>query len=371
VRVTNIGASPLDLSGAHFEATDAVAAAALSVASTAERLLPGASRDLPLRFSPSTTGARDAVLSVLSDDPDQPEVSVPVTTSAFDAGHILDVFHQPPEAIDVLWVIDNSGSMAQEKDRITAQIDTFIGWFDKLALDYHMGVITTDVVNPIFRGQLVGDPPFVTPRTPDAAGVLAAAIQFDGIEMGNESGLEAMEWALSEPLRSGANAGFYRPDARLAVIFVTDEPEQSGLPAAHYITFLDTLKSDPRDIFIASVVGDRDTGCRVSCGPTPQTADPGNAYLDVTEAFRGFEASICTCELAPALERMGLEATEYARTYPLSHLPTDPAELGVWVDRTVAPEWTYDAIANSVVLGTAPPAGSTVLARYPVAVRCE
>jgi hypothetical protein len=41
------------------------------------------------------------------------------------------------------------------------------------------------------------------------------------------------------------------------------------------------------------------------------------------------------------------------------------------VDRAVAREWTYDAIANAVVLGTAPPAGSTVLARYPVAVRCE
>jgi hypothetical protein len=180
-----------------------------------------------------------------------------------------------------------------------------------------------------------------------------------------------MQLALSEPLRSGYNQEFYRDDARLVIIFLSDEPDQSAPDAASYIGFLDALKPDHEKTFVAAIVGDRDDGCNNSCAGEPQDANPGTKYLDVAEAFDGFEESICTCDLAPAMERMGFESTWYVRSFPLSSPPGDASMLHVWVDGADATGWSYDEAENSVVFDSAPTLGSEVVVRYPVGHVCE
>jgi hypothetical protein len=369
VQVTNVGASPLDVTGVFLDGLDS-SIQDFSVLSLEDTLYPGDAKDVLLQFTPTAVGDVAAELDVTSDDPDEPSVVVPITGSAYDPTWQLDMFVQAPDPIDVLWVIDNSGSMWQERDRVIAALSGFFHWFEALNLDYHMGAITTDVDNPIFSGQLMGTPTFVTPQTPDPAGTLASAIDVNLLEMGPETGLAAMKLALTEPLLSGTNAGFYRPDARLVVIFLSDEPDWSVPTSADYIAFLSELKPKLDDVFVAAIVGDRDHGCNGWCDGQ-QTADPGDKYLDVAEAFHGFEESICTCDLAPSLERMGFESTWYTRSFDLTDAPGDPSLVQVWVDGVEATGWTYDAIRNAVVFDTAPPLGSEVVVRYPVDLTCE
>ena len=63
-----------------------------------------------------------------------------------------DIFDQKSAAeVDILWVIDNSDSMAAEQDKVS---NGFTGFFNQLVtsqVDYHIGVITTD---PDENGEL-------------------------------------------------------------------------------------------------------------------------------------------------------------------------------------------------------------------------
>jgi hypothetical protein len=370
VHVANVGRGPLELSGTWLDGTDPTLDA-YSSSFVEDSLPPGASVDVTLHFAPVAPGTATADLTVASDDPDELTTLVPIVGTGFDGTWKLDHFLQSPEPLDVLWVIDNSGSMWQERARVAANLHTFFDWFELLDLDYHMGVIATDIVNPIFSGRLFGSPTFVTPKTPDAAAVFARSIDFGILEMGNESGLAAMELALSDPLISGYNTGFYRNDARLVVMFISDEAEWSTPDAAHYVDFLDALKGTHDRVYVASIVGNRDHGCRGRCDATPQDAGPGNKYLDVSEAFGGFEGSICDCDLAPAMERIALDATLYLRGFPLSDVPTDPRTLQVRVDGSRVSNWVYDADRNAVVFDEAPKLGAEIWVRYQAAASCE
>lgn len=369
VQVENLGKGPLEVSAVWLEGHDETLGD-YSVEPFAGTLRSGERATVPLRFAPSFVWDATATLVVDSDDPDEPRLRVPVAGESFDPTWTLDIFHQEPDPIDVLWVIDNSGSMYQERDRVMREIERFFAWFTALELVYHMGVVTTDVLNPAYAGKLVGTPAYVTPDTPDPSGTLAAAIAYDGIEMGAEAGLQAMQLALTEPLRSGANAGFYRDDARLFVIFLTDEDDQSDPAAAAYVSFLEGLKADPSRIFVAAIVGDAEVGCTGECPDGPQEAEEGDKYLEVAAAFGGFEESICTCDLAPALERMGFESTWYARAFPLTQAVGSPSMITVWVDGETVGGWTYDPAPNAVVFETAPPVGAEIVVRYPVEDPC-
>src|SRR6476661_1736301 len=46
--------------------------------------------------------------------------------------------------IDVLWVVDNSGSMATSQQNLANNFPSFIQKFQEKAYDFQMGVVTTD-----------------------------------------------------------------------------------------------------------------------------------------------------------------------------------------------------------------------------------
>jgi hypothetical protein len=366
VTITNQGSSPLTLDGTWVEGDPSLTSSFLT-----DTLSPGDSVTMSVRFQPESVGEVLADVIVSSDDPDEPEVTVP------NLGHVSaqalsdDAFVQEADPVDVLWVIDNSSSMATEQARVAAGINSFFSWFTTLNLDYHMGVITTDIVNPIYSGRLVGSPTYIDSSTVDPAAALVTAINVGENDMGNESGLRAAELALSEPLVSTDNAGFLRPDARLVMIFLSDEPEQSDYDADHYIQFFDTLKADPGNVMASAIVGDESAGCATTCDDVPQDAQPGDKYLAVVSEFSGIFGSICTCDLTPSLDEIGMAATHYVRSFILSDTPSDPAQIVVYVDGEESTDWSYLAITNEIVFGTPPINGSEVVVRYPTSTACE
>lgn len=48
-----------------------------------------------------------------------------------------------PEEVDILWVIDNSGSMCQEQEALRDKFDQFVEQFAEENIDFHIGVTTT------------------------------------------------------------------------------------------------------------------------------------------------------------------------------------------------------------------------------------
>ncbi len=68
-----------------------------------------------------------------------------------------DVFQQRRRnTVDVLMVIDNSCSMAEEQNKLAANFSAFISAFDDIDVDWQIGVVTTDMYSEDHQGRLVG-----------------------------------------------------------------------------------------------------------------------------------------------------------------------------------------------------------------------
>ena len=69
--------------------------------------------------------------------------------------------------VDILWVVDNSPSMQEEQAQVATQFGAFTEDIDTHRLDFHIGVITTDLETEGQMGALQGTPTYITPDTPD------------------------------------------------------------------------------------------------------------------------------------------------------------------------------------------------------------
>ncbi len=166
--------------------------------------------------------------------------------------------------VDILWVVDNSGSMQEEQIELSARFDEFVIALADLQADFHMAVVTTDsgdrgvfqvepgesLQNNCFAAPellaycddiefeqrfMVSDDYLIDPDDPsqglDSARLsreFRCAATVGDCGNGFERGLQTMVEALSDENLDGPNAGFLRDDAFLVVIFLTDEDDCSN-----------------------------------------------------------------------------------------------------------------------------------------------
>lgn len=155
-----------------------------------------------------------------------------------------DVFRRP--MVDILFVVDNSGSMSSYQQNVADNMDQFIDEFSKLKLiDYHIGVISTD---PADGGQLEGNPSYVEPTTPNGLNRLKSNLKLGTNGSAWEELFGPTSKALSKKLLSGYNSGFYRQDSYLVIIFVSDAEDQSNMDAIDLMDELVALKGDKNKI---------------------------------------------------------------------------------------------------------------------------
>ncbi len=235
---------------------------------------------------------------------------------------LTDVYIQEPlRMVDVLLVIDNSGSMEEEQARLSRNFEAFIQAFVDAKVNYHVGVITTDLRNQEQAGRLVGDVRYITPETPDAAEVFASNVQVGTNGSGLEMGLEAAGLALSEPLVSTYNAGFLRDGASLSIVVFSDEDDMSPGSVNDYLNFFASLKGDRayRDhtlMNVSAVVGDVPFGCEAPDGTGE--AGAGTRYYYAAQATAGVTASICAGDFTPIVEALGLDLSGLREEFPLT-----------------------------------------------------
>ena len=304
----------------------------------------GQSFQVVLRYHPQDTNVHRSVLYIVSDASNEQMYTVPLFGRGTLISDQTDVFHQPTEVkSDVLFVIDNSGSMGWAQSELADNFSSFINWAITLEVDYHIGVIASEVNDPetdqgdpprdIYPGVLVqapNRPKIITNQTPD----LQAAFS-ENAHIGTccsdeqEAGLEAAWMALSEPLISdpAANAGFLREDAKLYIICLSDEQDQSRGNPDFYVDYFSSIKGyrNTDMMKVSAIVGDSPNGCG------NDTADSGSRYIEVANRTGGIFESICTSNWSNALENLGIDAFTAIREFPLSR-PADPATISVTVE---------------------------------------
>jgi hypothetical protein len=264
-------------------------------------------------------------------------------------------------AVDVLFVVDSTGSMAEEQAGLAAAAETFVNALDGVGVSYQLGVVSTD---PSEAGALLGRPWIITAAADDPSAALAAALQVGTDSPPPAAGLAAVLAALDD--NQGLNRGFRRADAGLQVIFVSDGDDESEAalgddPAA---VFLDALAQDAASsghtARASAVVGDVPAGCRSDTG----NASPGVRYTAVAEATGGMVASICGADFGAVAEALGDASVTWPTSFTLQAVPV-VSTVTVTVDgERLDDGWSVDTSVPALVFATAPAPDSEIVVSY-------
>ncbi len=287
-------------------------------------------------------------------DPIESDTSPVVRTT------VTDRFVQAnPPAVDVLIVVDDTASMAQEQEALAEAFDDLVSALDEVGVDWQIGLTSMDVVRED-AGWLLGNPWILSPSVSVGLPSLGTA------GTGPEAGLGAALLALELAGPGGPNEGFRRDSAALHVLFVSDADDASdtvfeGDPVAGFLSALADEGNNGLPAVAWAVVGDAPLGCS---GPDG-SAVAGTRYVDVVTQSGGGLSSVCEPDVAPFVAALGASTAVWATEFPLSHVP---AGLVVVIvdDVAVADGWT---VAEGVVRFDAPPGpGAEIVVTYVVEV---
>ena len=261
---------------------------------------------------------------------------------------------------DILFVVDNSCSMYEEQANLGTYFQAMYDVLNSGGIDYRIAVATTD--NADFQGAT----PVIDPSTPN--GVLTFQNNCDvgttgsGYEQGLEFGWQALQLAEAG---TSPNQDFYREDAGLRVIFVSDEADQSPDTWQDYAQYYQSLKLNPSHVILNGIVGTDGTSA-VDCTGAGGTGYAGYNYVEAVNDTGGILSSICDFDWTVIMEDLGYLAEHLADTFELSQVP-DPITIEVYVNGVITPSgWAYDAGLNSVVFDPAyvPSVGQNVEITY-------
>lgn len=285
--------------------------------------------------------------------------------------------------VDVLLVVDNSGSMQPYQEKLSTNFENFLEYFTGF-VDYRIGVITSTIENPSAAGacsqadidaipdggELVGGT-WISAEDADGAERFADLVQVGTCGGGYEMGLETALLALTPPMANDANEGFLREDAYLSIIFVTDEEDSSPGTTNEYINaFRDVKGVTARDVFNASALVVTD---EADC--TEEQLDAGASenirMVDVAEQTNGVVGSICSGDFATIVTELSLASSRLTDTFYLSQTP-NAATLIVGVNEEAIDcadgVWEYQEVDGRPAIVFArdqlPPPGARITASY-------
>jgi len=292
----------------------------------------------------------------------------------------VDAWYQHDiSSVDILFVVDDSNSMAEEQQALADGFASFIELVDDAAVDFHLGVVNTDLDEP-GSARMIGDPPFLT-ADDDYVRLFQERALVGTQGSDQERGLQAAVEALSTDLLATDHEGFLRDEAQLLTVFVSDEDDCSDFGALDGMEGTDCYYEEQElvdtETLLAKLVASKSDRSQVSTagilgleGSSCDDAYPGRRYLDVVRATGGLTGDICSSDWSGILFELGLNTVGEQSRFPLTELARAES-LSVYVDDELAPDedWTYDEADNAVVFDddAIPPRGSTVRAEYIVA----
>ncbi|MEZ4241069.1 MAG: VWA domain-containing protein [Myxococcota bacterium] len=306
--------------------------------------------------------------------------------NAFIPGKGRDTFYQEVvDEVDILFVVDDSASMAEEQAALAAGFSSFVEELQTANSNFHIGVISTsqDTDDPD-RGILIGDPPYLTADDPDYVAAFQERVQIGIGGSDKEKGLEAAWYALSPEMLVLHNVGFLRPQANLLVVVVSDEDDCSDdgfldgrdstscyqlhdllTPVREEVYRIFDAKNNGELVQLGAIIGPFDGSCA--------DAHDGRRYAQAALMTGGIIGKICDADWSNVLYDLGLNATGFIDTFVLSAAAAADS-IEVTVDGQAVPGdpqngWTYDPVYWTVHFnGTSvPPRGSEILVEYELA----
>lgn len=270
--------------------------------------------------------------------------------------------------VDILWVIDNSGSMLTKQQSLANSFDSFTQVFLNKGFDFHIAIVTTDTrsstdPNPLLRGQegfFQGAPTVITGQTANFSNTFKANVVVGALGDAAAKGLDVIPLSLNTGNLNTVNAGFLREDAHLAVVVLSDADDTSSTETvASTMSFLQTLKPDKFDVLartykknftVSAVVVDLSNPANTACAAP---FEDGTKFKLLANQSGGSITSICEADFSPGLLNLSKRIAEAITEIPLARAPQVSTIVitfnGVTIPQDSTDGWTYSSAGNKVV----------------------
>lgn len=184
--------------------------------------------------------------------------------------------------LDVVWVIDSSGSMDQEAAIVQDSMNAFAAAIGTAGIpDYHVVVVSS-----------AGWVDVPAPLGTDPAHFLAI-----------DEFVDSKQPLTDAIARYPDYAAFLRPEAALHFVFVTDD--DSTITGSAFVSMMTALVGRP---FVVHAIASPDAGGTTSTGacdgPYGMADAIGLAFLDATSATDGLFEDICASDWGPIFTRL-------------------------------------------------------------------
>lgn len=260
--------------------------------------------------------------------------------------------------LDLLVVIDNSGSMKEEQQNLSTKLGPLLSYVSDA--DWRIGVVTTDPSDGCMRA-------LINKGASDASELFSAAIEAGLDGSGNERGIFQAVTGLGCP-----GTPWLRENSTLAVLIVSDEDNCSDGTACNgnlwgrpdYL--LNYLESDlNRQLGVdARVYGlikhPNDNSCKTAY-------NDGSQYAQAVAASSGTWGSICASDYSATLNSISMDVSTILKDqFALQALP-DPSTVAITLilaDGTRVPTTEYLVTGNVVTFASAPPENSRIEVSY-------
>ena len=245
--------------------------------------------------------------------------------------------------VDIVWVIDNSGSMSSIQQNVIQNANLFIQEFTKIrGLDWRMALLSTSLSETPYLGM----PTVFDYNNADPVSAFSQAVRRLGIDG------DSTERSFDPIIKQlNANPSFLRPNAYLVMIFVTDEEEQSSISTGNFLNDLTARKGGRLGMLRAyGAIDARDLGCS-------GYAYAKGSYEAVINATKGSVFGTCTPSFGAELAKLGNQIVSIVSS-PVVLLNKRPLPRSLKVlykgvempagPRSAGGKWVYDPEVNGV-----------------------
>ena len=285
--------------------------------------------------------------TVYVDVPEYIEVEVPV-----EHGDIwIDSFTQPMsiDGIDILWVIDRSGSMNRYNTELLNGIQVMLSALPTAY--WRLVMISADPSRAVLSNEF--------PLVPGDTAADAEAMLNTLTSAPYEEGFNAVhDYMTINPYSST----WMRPEAGLLVVFVSDEEEQSTIEYPNVSDFLSWYQTQRMgSVFMASIVNQE--ASTSLCDYPPNPIDVGDRYMNATNMLGGVIVDICDEDWTPGVTDATHSVDPYEKL-KLTHVPDPTSAIRVFINGVLSNDWYYSSSDNTVHFTVIPSAGDLVEIGY-------
>lgn len=261
---------------------------------------------------------------------------------------------QAQNTVDILFVIDNSSSMRDEQKKISQRFDRFVQQLSQL--DWQIAITTTDSHNndPWADGRLHAFPNqqlFLksSMNTQEAQELFAKHVQRKEPGWDTETGILSVYRSLERSINPKTQenkdiAKFYRSEAALAVVVVSDEDESGSTfksKGDELLKLVNQKWNDQKKFQFNSIIA-HTRECLSSGGHTL-----GIKYEALSKKTNGVVGDICANNYSEILKNIGKGVANLQKTFTLKCEPQD-ADLDGKVEFSVAAKSTRPTPAYTV-----------------------